>query len=91
MRAAIQRPKTSQAQSAYCISTSHFTFRLYYYLTSLIQGNFGNSLLTHQPVLKSILEVLPNTLTLISVSMILAFIIGIPMGVLSAVRMKRLV
>ena len=62
--------------------------QLYYYLTSLIVGNFGNSLLTHQPVLKSILQVLPNTLTLISVSMILAFIIGIPMGVLSAVRMR---
>ena len=62
--------------------------QLYYYLTSLIQGNFGNSLLTHTPVLKSILDVLPNTLTLISVSMILAFLIGVPVGVLSAVRMK---
>jgi len=62
--------------------------QLYYYLTSLLQGNFGNSLLTHAPVLKSISEVLPNTLTLISVSMILAFAIGIPIGVLSAVRMK---
>jgi peptide/nickel transport system permease protein len=64
--------------------------QIYYYVINLFSGNFGNSLLTHTPVFNSIMGVLPNTLTLITVSIILAILLGVPIGVLSAVKQSSL-
>lgn len=54
------------------------------YLWGLLHGDLGTSLITRQPILDELLIRLPNTLNLAVFSMIVACIIGIPMGILAA-------
>lgn len=56
------------------------------YLWGLLQGDLGRSLRTEQPVLDEILSRLPNTLLLISLSLGLAALLGVPLGILSSVK-----
>jgi len=58
----------------------------FYWLKNAVQGDFGNSYMTGQPVINEILERLPNTLLLMISSYILTLLITIPLGVLSAVK-----
>lgn len=51
-----------------------------------LRGDFGNSIRYKEPVLKLFLERLPATLELAITSMILAISIGIPVGVLIAIK-----
>lgn len=60
--------------------------RYYKYITKFIQGNWGVSIRTHQPVLKDIATYLPASLELIIFGMFIAFTIGIPLGIISAAR-----
>jgi peptide/nickel transport system permease protein len=53
---------------------------------SALQGDLGISLKTNQPVLKLIGDKLPVTIQLAVMSIIFAFVIGIPMGILAAVK-----
>lgn len=52
----------------------------------LFQGDFGNSLSTKCPVRSDIGKHLPASLELIVLSLIIAFLIGVPLGILSAAR-----
>lgn len=56
------------------------------WLVGLLGGNFGYSYQTLRPVRDMIREALPNTLKLMGSSMLLAMLIGIPIGIYSAVR-----
>jgi peptide/nickel transport system permease protein len=56
------------------------------YLEQLFHGDFGLSIRTKQPVLSDVLSVLPASLELITVSMLIAVAIGLPLGILSASR-----
>ncbi|WP_088347112.1 MULTISPECIES: ABC transporter permease [Rhodomicrobium] len=56
------------------------------WLREVAAGNFGASLRTGEPVLKLIGQTLPVTVQLATASILIAMLIGIPMGVLSAVR-----
>jgi peptide/nickel transport system permease protein len=56
------------------------------WLTQLLRGNWGDSFVTHRPVLTEIGERLPNTLYLSAIAFGLALGISIPIGILSAVR-----
>jgi peptide/nickel transport system permease protein len=58
----------------------------FYWLGGVLQGDFGISLRTNQPVLELIAEKLPVTIQLALMSMIFAFVIGVPMGILAAVK-----
>lgn len=60
--------------------------QLWISLADLVKGNWGTSFVYHQPVLAVILAALPNSLTLIIISMVVAVAISIPIGVVSAVR-----
>ncbi len=55
------------------------------YLAALTRGDFGKSLISRRPALDVVVERLPATLQLGGASMVLALIIGLPMGVYSAV------
>ncbi len=55
-----------------------------YYLRDLSRGDLGESLRTHRPVMIGIWEHLPATLELMISAIVLALLIGIPVGVLSA-------
>ena len=57
-----------------------------YWLQGVAKGDLGVSLRTNQPVLTLVAEKLPVTIQLAVMSMIFAFAIGIPMGILAAVK-----
>lgn len=54
------------------------------YMQGLVVGDLGGSLVTKQPVLTDIVNNLPATIELISVSIALTIIIGIPLGIIAA-------
>jgi peptide/nickel transport system permease protein len=56
------------------------------WLWQVMQGEFGRSLRTGEPVLGLILQKLPVTIQLATASMIIAVGIGIPAGIIAAVR-----
>jgi peptide/nickel transport system permease protein len=60
--------------------------RYFIWLKALLQGDLGISLQNRQDVSTRILDVLPNTLRLAISSIILAFVIALPIGILAAVR-----
>lgn len=53
---------------------------------NLIRGDLGTSWTERAPVLQVLLDRLPNTMLLLATSLSLAIILGIPIGILSAVR-----
>ena len=60
------------------------------YVRNVAFGDFGNSILTRRPVTEHILERLPATIELGVVAMLLSVLIGVPLGVYSAVYRGRL-
>jgi len=56
------------------------------WLGSIAQGNFGESLWTRQPVLTELARRLPVSATLGVMATAVAIVIGIPIGVLAAIR-----
>ncbi|NMA13508.1 MAG: ABC transporter permease [Chloroflexi bacterium] len=63
-----------------------FFFRYYSYMKNVLQGNFGISYRTGMPVIYEIRARFPTTLKLAFFSIIIAIIVGIPIGILSAVK-----
>jgi peptide/nickel transport system permease protein len=60
------------------------------WLTQTLQGNWGDSFVTHRPVMKEIGDRFPNTLYLSGIAFLLALIIAIPIGMISALRQYSL-
>ena len=56
----------------------------------VLHGDFGNSIINGQPVLKTILGRLPVTLELGLLGLIISTLIGLPLGIYSAVRQDTL-
>ncbi|AMJ59162.1 ABC transporter permease [Bosea sp. PAMC 26642] len=56
------------------------------WLAQVVQGDFGRSLRTGEPVLGLILQKLPVTIQLATASIIIAIAIGLPAGILAARR-----
>ena len=57
-----------------------------YWVQGVVQGDMGVSLRTNQPVLGLIGTKLPVTIQLAVMALIIAFVIGVPAGILSAVK-----
>lgn len=60
--------------------------QFFHYLGQLVQGDFGKSILTRNPVTEDIARYFPATLELATAALLLAALIGIPLGVWAAVR-----
>ncbi|WP_110207656.1 ABC transporter permease [Nocardioides daejeonensis] len=56
------------------------------YLGGIFTGDLGNSLQFYQPNLTMILDRVPFTLQLVGAGMLIAIVIGVPLGVLAATR-----
>ena len=56
------------------------------YMVGVLRGDFGYSLRTHRSVTKDLVEFFPATLELTTVAMGIAVVIGVPLGILAAVR-----
>ena len=65
--------------------------QFYFYLKSALSGDFGISVLTTNPVLDDIRRVFPATMELATLGTLIGAIIGIPLGVLAAVRRGSIV
>ncbi|QGY31544.1 ABC transporter permease [Pantoea cypripedii] len=59
------------------------------YVMALLHGDLGTSIRTGRPVLEEMRTFFPATLELASCALVLALLIGIPLGVLSAVYRNR--
>ncbi len=60
--------------------------RYAYWLGGVLQGDLGESIRSQEPVLALILQKLPVTLELAALAMVIALGIGIPAGIVSAVK-----
>lgn len=56
------------------------------YLQSIVQGEMGRSIYTGRPVAEDLMARLPATLELTLVTVVVATIVGVPLGVVSALR-----
>jgi dipeptide transport system permease protein len=56
------------------------------YVGGVLQGDLGISVITHRPVMEEFLSLFPATLELAFFAMIFATLIGLPAGVLAAVK-----
>lgn len=63
-----------------------FFVRYFDYIVDMFSGDFGESYQTGLPVFEEILSRFPTTLTLAAISMFFATLIGVPVGVVSAVK-----
>ena len=52
----------------------------------ILRGDFGFSFRTRAPVMEEIAARLPNTIYLVGITLLITFIISIPIGIVSAVK-----
>ncbi|MCI9556808.1 ABC transporter permease [Oscillospiraceae bacterium 50-16] len=60
--------------------------QFFYYVSGMLQGDFGTSISYNRPVVTLIANYLPNTLQIALVSIALAILIGLGVGTLSAIK-----
>ena len=63
----------------------------YYYLLNLLKGDLGISPITHRPILKDLLTYFPATAELAIAAEILIIVIGVPLGIISALKRDSIV
>lgn len=61
------------------------------FLKDLVTFNFGESLTYHEPVISLILERFPNTMILAMSALILAIVIGVPLGIFAAYKQNSVI
>ncbi|MDQ0163252.1 ABC transporter permease [Aeribacillus alveayuensis] len=61
------------------------------WISNVLQGDFGESTFTSQPVISAIMERLPVTIELTILSLLFAIIIAIPLGSIAAIRRNTLI
>ena len=64
----------------------HIVLQYFDFLGRLFQGDFGNSLVTKKPVLTEFLSLFPATVELGMMAIFIAIVIGVPIGVLAAIK-----
>ena len=65
--------------------------QFYIYLQKAVQGDFGNSVLTSNPVMQDIRKTFPATIELATLGIVIGAGLGVPLGVWAAVRRGGLV
>jgi len=60
--------------------------QFFYYITDVLQGDFGKSLRTGFPVANDIKRVFPATMELATIGTFIGVFLGVPLGVLAAVK-----
>ncbi|WP_206484470.1 ABC transporter permease [Thalassotalea sp. G2M2-11] len=59
------------------------------YLTHLFQGDFGISMASQLPISEEVLNHLPATIELSSVALLIAMLVGIPIGFIAAIHHRK--
>jgi dipeptide transport system permease protein len=58
----------------------------WYYLLRLLQGDLGKSIVTHKPVIQEFISLFPATVELSLCAILFALCLGLPAGIIAAVR-----
>jgi peptide/nickel transport system permease protein len=66
--------------------TGSYPEQYWRWISGAVQGDFGDSLRNAEPVSSILRDALPITLELVFLSLLIAVLIGVPLGVISAVR-----
>ena len=66
--------------------TGSYPEQYWNWLSGALQGDFGESLRNTAPVSEILLDALPITLELVFLGLLIAVLVGVPLGVISAVR-----
>jgi len=66
--------------------TGSYPEQYWRWISGVLQGDFGFSLRNTEPVSNVILDALPVTLELVFLGLLIAVLVGVPLGVISAVR-----
>ncbi len=56
------------------------------FLTNALRGNLGNSFVFNEPALKLILQRMPATLELACAALLMAILLGIPLGMIAGIK-----
>jgi ABC-type dipeptide/oligopeptide/nickel transport system permease component len=59
------------------------------FLADLCRGNLGKSLITQRPVIQEIVQALPYTIDLTASGLVLGILMGVPIGIFTALRRNR--
>ncbi|MBZ9602460.1 ABC transporter permease [Phyllobacterium chamaecytisi] len=65
--------------------------QFFIYVKGVLEGNFGNSVLTTNPVMQDIRRVFPATMELATFGTLIGAVFGVPLGVLAAVKRGSLI
>ncbi|NKX40437.1 ABC transporter permease [Rhodobacteraceae bacterium R_SAG2] len=60
------------------------------YISNVLQGDFGRSVLTRNPVITDIAHYFPATLEMATLALLIATLLGVPAGIISAVKQGSL-
>jgi peptide/nickel transport system permease protein len=69
--------------------TGSYPEQYWRWASGAVHGDFGHSLLTQQPVSSIMSSALPIDIELIALGILIALVVGIPLGAISAVRRDR--
>jgi peptide/nickel transport system permease protein len=83
---ALATPEQRQAAAEQLGLDGSYPRQYWEWVSGMFQGDFGTSLLSQQPISEIFLAALPITIELIILGLLIATVIGIPLGVISAVR-----
>lgn len=64
--------------------------QFFIYLKTVLSGDLGQSFLTKRPIVDDLIRVFPATLELATIGLIIGTVIGVPLGVLAAVKQGKL-
>ncbi|WP_321367307.1 ABC transporter permease subunit [uncultured Desulfuromusa sp.] len=62
----------------------------WHYLTGIFQGDLGTSIVTREPVVREFFTLFPATLELSLCAIIIAVVVGLPAGIIAAVRRGKI-
>lgn len=63
--------------------------QFYHFVTDVAHGDFGESIRSQQPAIELVMGAVPATLKLVGTSLVVAFGLGIPLGVAAAARKDK--
>ena len=64
--------------------------RYYEYYAHMLKGDLGTSIRTERPIVKEISNLFPATFELATCALIISCVIGIPLGILSAIKRNKI-
>ncbi|MDP4535007.1 ABC transporter permease [Alkalimonas collagenimarina] len=59
------------------------------FLSRILQGDWGLSLSSQQPIITELTQVFPATLELVAYALLISFVVGVPLGLIAAIKAQH--